>query len=100
MFVEMAFKQRRAASVVHTALVGAGLYGRAIAVHADSWLDEFGRRENYAVFVSAPDGANTEPFYVTGKTITEAVRNMLSSIKGNKTKNGTDSDNQPEKAPF
>lgn len=94
MLVELVSKQRRAASVVHTALIGLGIYGRAIAVHADSWLDQYGRRENYAVFVQA--GGNDEPFYVTGKTIVEAVKNMIDSIKGRT----NDANPVNEKAPF
>ena len=43
-------------------------------------MDQHGRRENFAVFIQS--GENDEPFYVTGNTITEAVKNMLDSIKG------------------
>lgn len=96
MLVEIVSKQRRAASVVHTALMGAGICDRAISVQADSWLDGYGRRENYAVFVQS--GGNDEPFYVTGKTIVEAVKNMIDSIKGRT--NGAGKTDQAEPAPF
>lgn len=95
MLVELLSKQRRAASVIKTALLGSGLGVRPVCVTADSWMDHYGRRENYAVFVQA--GGNDEPFYVTGETIVEAVKNMIDSIKGRT------NDAHPvinEKAPF
>ncbi len=90
-------KQRRAVSVVKTSLACAGIHGRSVCVTADSWLDHYGRRENYAVFVAAPAGTDIEPFYVQGSTIVEAVRNMIDSIKGRG--NGAQSEIS-EKAPF
>lgn len=82
MLVPIVDKQRRAVSVVKTALLGVGIRGRSICVQVSSWVNQYGNREDYMVFVSAPDGANVEPFYVTGKTIVEAVKNMIDSIKG------------------
>ncbi len=93
-------KQRRAASVVKTALISAGISGRSVCVQSDSWLDNYGRRETYAVFVSAPLGSNIEPYFETGEKLVEVVRSMLDSIKGGKTKNGTAPANQSETAPF
>ncbi len=96
MLLELVTKQRRAASVVKTALLRSGLGIRSVCVTADSWMDQYGRRENFAVFVQS--GGNDEPFYVTGKTITEAVKNMLDSIKGRM--NGAGQTDQAEPAPF
>lgn len=82
MLVQIVDKQRRAVSVVKTALLSAGITGRAVCVQVeDSQHDQLGPGENYSVFVSAPTGANIEPFYVTGKTLVEAVKNMIGSIK-------------------
>lgn len=99
MLVRLIDKQRRAADVIKTALVSAGMPNRSIAVNVDSWINQYGRHENYAVFVSAPVGSDIEPLYVTGNTLPEAVRNMIDSIKG-KTKNGANPDDQSEEAPF
>jgi len=97
MLVQIVDKQRRAVSVVKTALLSVGISGRSVCVQSDSWMDEYGRRENYAVFVSAPRGSNIEPYYETGTTIVEVVRKVIDSIRG---KNGTNPDNQSELAPF
>jgi hypothetical protein len=97
MLVNLVNKQRRAVSVVKTALLGVGITGRSICVHSDSWLDQYGRRENYAVFISAPIGSNTEPYYETGETLLEAVKKMVDSIRGKK---NAKSENQSEIAPF
>jgi hypothetical protein len=98
MLVALVDKQRRAVSVVKAALLNHGLGLRPVCVTVDSWMDQYGRRENYAVFVQS--GGNDEPFYVTGKTIVEAVRNMLISLKGRINDNGAKPDNQSEEAPF
>lgn len=82
MLVQIVDKQRRGVSVVKAALLGSGITGRSVCVQVSSWVSQYGNREDYSVFVSAPDGANVEPFFVTGKTIVEAVKNMLDSIKG------------------
>ena len=86
MLIQIVDKQRRAVSVVKTALLGLGISGCSICVQVDSWLGQYGRYENYAVFVSLPN--DQEPFYVTGETIVEAVRNTIDSFKGVGTKNG------------
>lgn len=98
MLVQLVDKQRRAVSVVKTALLGSGLGFRPVCVTADSWVDQYGRRENFAVFVQSGD--NEEPFYVTGGTLVEAVKNMIASIKGRINENGANPGNQSEKAPF
>ena len=82
MSVQIVDKQRLAVDVVKTALLGSGISDRSICVQVSSWVSKYGRREEYSVFVSAPDGANIEPFFVTGKSVLEAVKNMLVSIKG------------------
>ena len=81
MLVQGVGKQRRAVDVVKTALLRLGITDRSICVQSDSWAYPHGNGERYSVFVSAPSGANIEPFFVTGKTIVEAVKNMLDSIK-------------------
>ncbi len=81
MLVQIVDKQRHAVNVVKTALLSVGITGRAVCVQVDSRRNQYGRGENYSVFVSAPTGANIEPFYVTGKTLVEAVKNMVCSIK-------------------
>lgn len=81
MLVQIIDKQRHAVNVVKTALLSVGICGRAVCVQINSRGDQCGTAENYSVFVSAPTGANIEPFYVTGKTLVEAVKNMLCSIK-------------------
>jgi len=98
MLVQIADKQRRAVSVVKTALASAGIHGRAVCVTVESWLDlgGQGRSEYYAVFVAAQSGMDVEPFFVTGGTIVEAVRNMIVSIKGRA--NGTTAESTA--APF
>lgn len=75
MLTQLVIKQRRAVSVVKTALLGVGVRGRAVCVTADS----YGEYKNYAVFISSGVG---EPFYETGRTIAEAVSNTLKAIKG------------------
>lgn len=83
MLVRFVDKQRHAVNIVKTALLSAGITGRAVYVQVDSgWAQYEG--ENYSVFVSAPAGANTEPFFITGKTLVEVVKNMLNSIKTEK----------------
>lgn len=82
MFVQILDKQRRAVSVVKTALLSAGIGGRSVCVQVSSWVSQYGNREDYTVFVCAPDGANEEPLYETGQTLIEAVRKALVSIKG------------------
>jgi hypothetical protein len=82
MLVQILDKQRRAVSVVKTALLSVGISGRSVCVQVSSWVNQYGKREDYSVFVSAADGTNEEPFYVTGTTIVEAVKNMIDSIKG------------------
>jgi hypothetical protein len=82
MFIQVVDKQRRGVRVVKTALLSIGITDRSVCVQADSWAFPHGDNEQYSVFVSAPNGANEEPFYETGKTITEAVKKALDSIKG------------------
>lgn len=81
MLVQIVDKQRHAVNVVKTALLSVGITERAVCVQVDNRSDPCGAGENYSVFVSAPTGANIEPFYVTGKTLVEAVKNMVCSIK-------------------
>ncbi len=90
-------KHHRAANVVKTALISVGITGRSVCIQSDSWLDEYGRRENYAVFISAPIGSNIEPYYETGEKLVEVVRKMVDAIKG---KSSAKSDDQSEVAPF
>lgn len=86
MSVELAEKQRRAVCVVETALLNVGISGRSVCVVVDKWMTGYsghgGDSANVGVFVSAPIGADVEPHCATGKTIVEAVRNMIDSIKG------------------
>lgn len=98
MLVEFFLKQRRAASVVTTALVGAGLSQRSICVTANSWADQYGHHENFAVFVQS--GGNDEPFYETGKTIVEAVKKVLAKLHGRINDNGANPVDQTAVAPF
>ena len=101
MLVRLVDKQRRAVSVVKTALQGAGITGRSVCVSAFNWSYSFGKDDaEFAVFVSAPEGANIEPSYETGASVAEAVRKMVDVIKGGKHKNGTKTDDQSEVAPF
>ncbi|MDP1666872.1 MAG: hypothetical protein Q8L79_17320 [Methylobacter sp.] len=81
MLVRIVDKQRQAVKVIKTALLSVGMIERAVCVQVDSRRDQYEGGENYSVFVSAPTGANIEPFYVTGKTLVEAVNNMICSIK-------------------
>lgn len=81
MLVQLVDKQRHAVNVVKTALLSVGITERAVCVQVDNRSDPCGTGENYSVFVSAPAGANIEPFYATGKTLVEAVKNMVCSIK-------------------
>lgn len=97
MLVQLVEKQRRAVGVVKTALIGSGLGLRSVCVTANSWAYLHGDDEQFSVFVSAPIGEDTEPFYVTGKTLAEAVKNMLDSIKGI---NGAGQTVQAKPAPF
>ncbi len=78
-------------------MLSVGISGRSVCVQSDSWLDEYGRRENYAVFVSAPSGSNIEPYYETGEKLVEVVSNVINSIRG---KNSAKSDVNIEIAPF
>lgn len=101
MLVEIVEKQRRAVSVVKTALLAAGINNRRVAAGFDSWTYQAGRVETCAVFVSAPDGTDIEPYYETGKSFVEAVRKLLAIIKkGQANKNGANPDDQSEEAPF
>ena len=97
MLVQKVNKHRQAASVVKTALVSAGFYGRSVCIQSDSWLDKCGHHVNYAVFVSAPIGSNIEPYYETGEKLVEVVRSVIDSIRG---KNSAKSDVNIEIAPF
>jgi hypothetical protein len=97
MLVQLVEKQRRAVSVVKTALLGIGITGRSVCVQADSWSRPDGDDNRYSVFVLAPIGVDIEPYYETGETIVEAVRKMLDSIKGKA--NSAQADDQSE-APF
>jgi len=96
MLAQIVDKQRHAVYVVKTALLSVGITGRAIYVQVDSRCDQCGG-ENYSVFVSAPAGANIEPFFITGKTLVEAVKNMICSIKTGKNTAATE---VSEVAPF
>jgi hypothetical protein len=98
MFATLLDKQRHAASAIRTALLGAGISDRAICINADSWSGNNGDYEKYGVFVSAPPGSNIEPLYETGKTLTEAVKKTIDSIKGRT--NAAKSDDQSEIATF
>jgi hypothetical protein len=97
MLVTTAEKQRRAISVVKTALSGLGISGRSVCVSVRSETHGQDDDNAAAVFISAPVGSNIEPYYETGKTIAEAVKNLINSLKGrtNGAKPGT-----PEIAPF
>lgn len=90
MLFEVLDKQRRAVQVVKTALLGLGMRGRAVCVTADS----DGASRTYAVFISSGIG---EPFFETGGSIAEAVRNTLNALKG---KHGAKSVDQTDLAPF
>ncbi|MGZ4953904.1 MAG: hypothetical protein ACXV8Q_02235 [Methylobacter sp.] len=68
MLVQIVDKHRHAVNVIKTALLSVGITGRAVCVLIDNPRDQNESGEHYSVFVSAPTGANIEPFYVTGKT--------------------------------
>jgi len=95
MLVQIVDKQRRGANVIKLALSNVGIKGRSICVNVASRKDS---GINVGVFVSAPEGADVEPFYVTGNTILEGVKNMLDAIKG-RAENGAIT-NEFEIAPF
>ncbi len=82
MFVQIIDKQRRAVIVVKTALLSVGISGRAVCVQVSSWVNQYGSREEYTVFVCPPHGAKVEPLYETGDTLVEAVKKAINSIKG------------------
>jgi len=101
MLVRLVDKQRRAVSVVKTALQGAGITGRSVCISVDNWSHSYGNdSNNCAVFVSAPKGEDKEPSYETGSSIAEAVRKTVAVIKGGANKNGTKTDVRSEVAPF
>ncbi|WP_236994154.1 hypothetical protein [Candidatus Methylomicrobium oryzae] len=94
-------KQRSAVNVVRTALDSQGIHGRDVCASWASRVLSAECAENFAVFVSAPPGADIEPYYETGKTLTEAVRKVLAAVKGQRKKNGVEAtDESPEAAPF
>lgn len=98
MLITIVEKQLRAISAVKTALLGLGISGRSVYVSIESGEGDRGDNSfTAAVFVSAPRGSNIEPFYETGTTIAEAVKNLIHSLKGrtNGAKTGTS-----EIAPF
>jgi hypothetical protein len=97
MLVHIVDKQRHAVNAVKTALLSAGITGRAVCVQVYNRRDQYQEGENYSVFVSAPTGANIEPFFVTGKTLVEAVKNTICSVKAGKNNATTD---VSEIAPF
>ena len=82
MLVQMLDKQRRAVSVVKTALLSVGIHNRAVCVQVQNWSFAHGNNNYFAVFIAAQEGSNVEPFYSTGNSIAEAVRNTLKAIKG------------------
>ena len=82
MSVQFIDKQRQGVNVIKTALLSVGIRGRSVCVQVSSWVDQYGCRVEYAAFVGAPPGSNIEPFYTTGNTLAEAVRNMIVSVKG------------------
>ena len=101
MLVKIVDKQRRAVSTVKMALLGVGITGRAVCVTVNSW--DFGYEndqdiERFAVFVASSGG--TEPFYATGETIVEAVRNTINTIKGRSKRTATNDESEAEAAPF
>jgi len=103
MLVRLVDKHRRAVSVIKTALLGVGISGRSICIQTDSWSYGVGDNRNetkFAVFVSAPAGENKEPSLETGKTLVEAVKNTIISIKGGKNKSSAKLEDQSKVAPF
>ncbi|HEY8219113.1 MAG TPA: hypothetical protein VIF86_03340 [Methylobacter sp.] len=97
MLVHIVDKQRYAVDVVKTALLSVGITGRTVCVQVYNRRDQCEKGENYSVFVSAPTGANIEPFFVTGKTLVEAVKNTICSVKAGKNSASTEAS---EVAPF
>lgn len=85
MLVQGIDKQQLAIDIVKTALLAVGIRERPICVQVSSWLNEYGKRDDYTVFVLAEKGKNEEPFYETGKTLVEAVKKAITSIKGRTT---------------
>ncbi|WP_196240042.1 hypothetical protein [Candidatus Methylobacter oryzae] len=81
MLIQIVDKQRHAVSVVKTALLSVGISERSVCIQINSSSSQRETEENYSVFVSSPNRANIEPFYATGKTLAEAVKNAISSIK-------------------
>jgi hypothetical protein len=97
----LAEKQRRAVNVIRTALDSRGWYDRDVSACCASRALLSDCAENFAVFVSAPPGADAEPYYETGRTITEAVRKILAAVKGYPSDDGSKTtDDKPEAAPF
>jgi len=96
-------KHRRAASVVKTVLINAGISQYSVCVNSNNkqWLGTPGitpaNNQEYAIFIYCQNGTNTEPYFETGEKLVEVVRKMIDAIKG---KNSTKSDNQSEIAPF
>lgn len=98
MLVQIIDKQKRAVSVVKTALLGVGISGRSVCVTVDNWAYSGDRTgTNIGVFVSPPIGEDVEPFYETGQTIAETVKKIVNSIKGRASDAKT---GIPEVAPF
>lgn len=97
MLVQIVDKQRHGVNVVKLALSNVGIKGRSICVNVAN-LTNYRDIQNVAIFVSPPEGADVEPFYETGKTIAEGVKNMLNAIKS-KAENGAIA-NEFEIAPF
>jgi hypothetical protein len=93
-------KKQHAVNVVKTALDKAGARDRAVCAGGGNETPLSACGENFAVFVSAPSGADIEPYYETGKTLAEAVRKVLAAIKGIERNNGTKADAKSEPAPF
>ncbi len=85
MLVQRVSKQKLAIDIVKTALLAVGIRERPICVQVSSWLNEYGKRDDYIIFVSAEKGNNEEPFYETGKTLVEAVKKAITAIKGRTT---------------
>jgi len=77
-------KQRRATSVIRTVLANAGMVNRSICIDVKHWSYQNECKEpqqNVSVFVSAPDGVDSTPYYQTGSTLIEAVRKLRIVIK-------------------
>ncbi len=97
MLVRIVDKQQLAIDIIKTALLAVGIRERPICVQVSSWLNEYGKRDDYTVFVLAEKGKNEEPLYETGKTLLEAVKKAIASIKGRASDAKTEN---PEIAPF